>query len=195
MDDEIPYLYPAKLQAIGDTSCSAQYVIYLPFSAGMGFHGTPEGLSRSNRFEIRLRASLPSFRYPLRAVERPSSLETGSKVFLHQGVSQLVFTNRLCQTLARYLYPRYFPSHFASYFRPTVIPSSPAFHFPFLSNCCPCAKGERPSGYWTVWRVITIRICLFVLAWILHRWEVLFRSQKKKKKKEMIKNNFNNGFN
>lgn len=43
---------------------SIQYVIYLPFSARMGFHGTPEGLSRSNRFEIRLRASLPSFRTP-----------------------------------------------------------------------------------------------------------------------------------
>lgn len=162
MDDEIPYPYPAKLQAIGDTSCSAQYVIYLPFSAGMGFHGTPEGLSRSNRFEIRLRASLPSFRYsglsnappPWKQLRKSSS----TKEFLNS------FSRTVCARRSRDIYIHVtfrliLHRIFGQLLSPPLLP----FTSPFLSNCCPCAKGERPSGYWTVWRVITIRICLFVV--------------------------------
>lgn len=132
-----PYLRNCRQSVTFLARSSIQYVIYLPFSARMGFHGTPEGLSRSNRFEIRLRASLPSFRTPSGLSNAPPPSKQLRKSST-KGVSQLVFTNRLRQTLARYLYLRYFPSHFASYFRPTVIPPFTSF----LSNCCPCVKGE-----------------------------------------------------
>lgn len=167
---------------------SIQYVIYLPFSARMGFHGTPEGLSRSNRFEIRLRASLPSFRTPSGLSNAPPPPSKQLRKSSTKGVSQLVFTNRLCQTLARYLYLRYFPSHFASYFRPTVIPPFTSF----LSNCCPCVKGgaerilDRLEGDY--YSYLSLRFGLD-FGW---GWGFLFRLQKKER--EIIKNNFN-GFN
>lgn len=153
MDDEIPYL---SYEIAGNRwhflhGASIQYVIYLPFSARMGFHGTPEGLSRSNRFEIRLRASLPSFRTPSGLSNAPPLLRERSFESLPRKEFLNSFSRTVCARRSRgYLYPPYFPSYFASYFRPTVIP--PFASFP--SNCCPCAKGEGsrtdigPSGGW-----------------------------------------------
>lgn len=103
MDDEIPYL---SYEIAGNRwhflhGASIQYVIYLPFSARMGFRNAGRIVAKQPIWN-----SVTSFvtlvSYPLRAVERPSPpSKTKLRKSSTKGVSQLVFTNRLCQTFAR----------------------------------------------------------------------------------------------